>query len=241
MPHYALLGGGRLARHIHHYFTLLNLPVSGWARDPKSALNTHGIDDARARLHATIEPASHVLLLVPDAAIPDVIRRYPFLQEKTLVHCAGALSFAGIAGAHPLMTFSNDLYELDRYLQMPFIVESGHRFGELLPGLPNPHFEIAPEQKARYHALCVMAGNFSQILWQAAVTRFGSIGLPAGTLDPYLRQVTDNFIAAHGSALTGPLSRGDKVTIERNLGALAGDELQGLYRAFLEFHTKAAA
>ena len=81
MTHYALLGGGRLARHLRHYLSLLSLPVSGWAREPKSALNTHGIDDAGARLRATIEPASHVLLLVPDAAIPDVITRYPFLQE----------------------------------------------------------------------------------------------------------------------------------------------------------------
>jgi predicted short-subunit dehydrogenase-like oxidoreductase (DUF2520 family) len=241
MTHYALLGGGRLARHMRHYFSLLNLPVSGWARDPKSALNSHAIDDARARLRATIEPASHVLLLVSDAAIPEVVRRYPFLQEKTLVHCAGALSFPGIAGAHPLMTFSDVLYEPEQYRQVPFIVESGHRFGELLPGLPNPHFEIAPAHKARYHALCVMAGNFSQILWQAAATRFGSIGLPAEALDPYLRQVTKNFIAAHGSALTGPLSRGDQVTIERNLAALAGDGLQLLYRAFLEFHLEAAA
>ena len=240
MSHYALLGGGRLARHMRHYLSLLNLPVSGWARDPKSALNTHGIDDARARLRATIEPASHVLLLVSDAAIPEVIRRYPFLQEKKLVHCAGALSFPGIAGAHPLMTFSNDLYDLERYREVPFVVESGHRFGELLPGLPNPHFEIAPEHKARYHALCVMAGNFTQLLWQAVAARFDGMDLPAAALEPYLRQVAENFIVARGSAITGPLSRGDGVTIERNLGALAGDGLQGLYRAFLEFHAEAA-
>jgi len=202
-------------------------------------LNSHVGEDAGARLRITIEPASHVLLLVSDAAIPEVIRRYPFLHDKTLVHCAGALSFPGIAGAHPLMTFSNGLYELDRYRQMPFIVESGHRFVELLPGLPNPHFEIALEHKARYHALCVMAGNFSQILWQGVATRFGRFGLPAAALAPYLRQVTENFIAASGSALTGPLSRGDFATIERNLAALSGDGLQGLYKAFLEFHAEA--
>jgi len=240
MPHYALLGSGRLARHMHHYLSLLKLPVSGWARDRKSALNSHAIDDTGTRLRATIEPASHVLLLVSDAAIPEVIRRYPFLHDKTLVHCAGALSFPGIAGAHPLMTFSNGLYELDRYRQMPFIVESGHRFVELLPGLPNPHFEIALEHKARYHALCVMAGNFSQILWQAVAARFGGMGLPAAALAPYLRQAAENFITARGSALTGPLSRGDEATIERNLSALTGDGLQGLYREFLSYHREAA-
>jgi predicted short-subunit dehydrogenase-like oxidoreductase (DUF2520 family) len=241
MPHYALLGGGRVARHMRHYLSLLNLPVSGWARDRKSALNTHAIDDTRARLRATIEPASHVLLLVSDAAIPEVVRRYPFLHEKTLVHCAGALSFPGIAGAHPLMTFSDVLYEPEQYRRVPFIVERGHRFGKLLPGLPNPHFEIAPEHKARYHALCVMAGNFTQILWQAVTARFDGMGLPAAALEPYLRQLAENFIVARGSALTGPLSRGDGATIERNLGALAGDGLQHLYRAFLEFHAEAAS
>ena len=240
MPHYALLGGGRLARHMHHYLSLLKLPVSGWARDPMSKLNSHAIDDSGTRLRATIEPASHVLLLVSDSAIPEVVSHYPFLCEKTLLHCAGAFSFPGIAGAHPLMTFSDTLYEPERYWQMPFIVERGYRFGELLPGLPNPHFEIAPEHKARYHALCVMAGNFSQVLWQAVAERFEGMGLRAVALQPYLRQVTENFIAAGGSALTGPLSRGDSATIERDFNALAGDRLQNLFRGFLEFHAEAA-
>jgi 2-dehydropantoate 2-reductase len=239
MPHYALLGGGRLARHLQHYLSLLNLPVSGWARDSKSALNSHAIEDPRKRLRATIEPASHVLLLISDSAIPEVVGRYPFLRTKTLVHCAGAVSFPGIGGAHPLMTFGDSLYGLAQYRRLPFIVESGHRFDELLPGLPNPHFEIALGHKARYHALCVMAGNFTQMLWQAVAARFDDMDLPAAALAPYLRQVTENFIVARGSAMTGPLSRGDGETVESNLGGLAGDELQGLYRAYLKFHAEA--
>ena len=239
MAHYALIGGGRLARHMHHYLTLLNQPVSAWARNADCALNSHSIDDPRLRLRATIEPASHVLLLVSDAAIPEVVAKFPFLHEKRLVHCAGAFSFPGIAGAHPLMTFSEPLYELQQYREMPFIVERGSRFDELLPGLSNPHFEIAPEDKARYHALCVVAGNFSQILWDAVATRFEGMGLRAAALEPYLRRVAENFIAARGAALTGPLSRGDSATIERNLDALSGDRLQGLYRAFLGFHAEA--
>ena len=241
MPHYALLGGGRMARHMLHYLSLLKLPASGWARDAKSALNSHAIEDPRLRLKATIEPASHVLVLVSDAAILDVVRRYPFLRERTLVHFAGALSMAGIVSAHPLMTFSNEPYDLALYRQIPFILECGRSFDEILPGLPNPHFEIATENKARYHALCVMAGNFPQILWQSVATRFAAMGLPPAALEPYLRQLAGNFIEAGESALTGPLSRADRTTIDSNLDALAGDGLQALYRAFLEFHAEAAA
>lgn len=236
MNHYALLGGGRLARHMRHYFSLLDLPCSVWTRDGATATNSHAISDPVKRLRATVEPASHVLLLVSDGAIGEVLRRYPFLHEKTLVHCSGALSIPGVAGAHPLMTFSHELYTLDQYRRIPFMVDKGHAFAALLPGLPNPHFAISLEDKPLYHALCVVAGNFSQLLWQAAAERFGGLGLPAETLFPYLQQSLDNFIRHPESALTGPLSRGDQRTIERNLQSLGGDSLQPVYQAFVRLY-----
>jgi len=227
MTHYAIIGGGRLARHMHHYFSLLDLPCSVWTRD--------GANPAK-RLRKTIEPATHVLLAVSDAGISEVLKQYPFLHEKILVHCSGALSLPGVAGAHPLMTFSHDLYDLQKYQQIPFMVESAYDFSEILPGLPNPHHVIPLEEKARYHALCVMAGNFSQILWQAASERFDDMGLPASSLQPYLQQVVENFINNPEAALTGPLSRGDHLTVDRNLKSLAGDPLQPLYQSFVELH-----
>lgn len=236
MTHYAIVGGGRLARHMRHYFTLLNLPVSCWTRDSSAPFNSHPNSSAAQRLRATIRPASHVLLLVTDTAIADLLKRYPFLHEKKLLHCSGALSIPGVAGAHPLMTFSHELYTLEQYQRIPFMVDKGYAFNELLPGLHNPHFAISPEEKPRYHALCVMAGNFSQIIWQAAVERFSSMGLPPSTLEPYLRQVVQNFVRDPGTALTGPLSRGDRKTIDRNLAALAGDPLEPVYRAFLALY-----
>lgn len=236
MTHYAILGGGRLARHLRHYFSLLNLPCTGWARDAASPLNSHAIANPVARLRAAVQPASHVLLLVTDAAIVELLKRYPFLQEKTLLHCSGAMSLPGIAGAHPLMTFSTGLYTLEQYQRIPFMVDSGHEFSSLLPGLPNPYFAIGLEEKPRYHALCVMAGNFSQLLWQATSERFERMGLPPATLEPYLQQSLQNFLQHPGTALTGPLSRGDHATIQRNLNSLAGDPLQAVYRAFIELH-----
>lgn len=236
MTHYAILGGGRLARHMRHYLTLLNLTVSCWTRDNSASFNSHSISNKAERLRATIRPASHVMLLVSDSAITELLRRFPFLHEKKLLHCSGALGIPGVTGAHPLMTFSHQLYTLEQYRRIPFMVDSGHAFNELLPGLPNPHFAISMEEKPRYHALCVMAGNFSQIIWQAAVERFSAMGLPPSTLEPYLQQVVQNFVHDPGSALTGPLSRGDQKTIDRNLAALAGDPLETVYQAFLALY-----
>jgi len=235
--HYAILGDGRLARHMHHYLGLLGQPCSGWARNPASSCNSHTFADSELRLRRTIEPSSHVLLLVSDDAIAPLVRKYPFLHGHTLIHCAGALSLPGIAGAHPLMTFSQSLYALEQYQAIPFLVESGHDFTALFPALSNPHHTVPVEQKALYHALCVMAGNFPQILWQAVARRFeDTLDVPSTVLEPYLRQVVSNFLADPDGALTGPLARGDAQTIARNLEALRGDPLRALYRAFTMLH-----
>lgn len=236
-PHYAILGGGRLARHMRHYLQQLGLPHTFWARKPDADLNSHDISDSTERLHATVQPASHVMLLVSDDAIATLPKRFPELRNKTLIHCSGALGIPGIAGAHPLMTFGPELYPLETYQQIPFMLDQGHTMAELLPGMCNPHSHISVEQKAQYHALCVMAGNFPQILWQAVTQRFAGLGMNDEVLKPYLQQVLQNFLANPGGALTGPLARGDNGTINRNLNALQGDGLQQLYQSFVDFHS----
>lgn len=237
MTHYAIIGGGRLARHMGHYLSLLGQPWSGWARDPASPLNTHDISNARKRLEAAIKPASHVLLLVSDKAIMPVVKKYPFLHGKILVHCAGAISLPGIAGAHPLMTFAEEMYSLEDYQRIPFMVESGYCFTELFPDLSNPSHPISVEQKALYHALCVMAGNFPQLLWREVTRKLNDeLSLPAEVLQPYLAKILDNFKRAPDVALTGPLVRGDRQTIERNISALDGDPLQLLYHGFVDLY-----
>ena len=237
MLNYAIVGGGRLARHFSYYFHLLETPHSRWTRDRASSFNTFDVPDAELRLRETITKADRVLLLVSDNAIGVLLKQYPFLHEKQLIHCSGALSFPGVVGAHPLMTFADELYELETYQSVPFMLEAGHSFTDLFPGLSNPNFAINVEDKARYHAMCVMAGNFSQILWKGVSDRFAQqFDLPAETLQPYLKQLVVNFSQSPETALTGPLARNDVQTIERNLNALNKDPLQDLYRAFVEYY-----
>ena len=91
---------------------------------------------------------------------------------------------------------------------------------------------IPAVERPYYHALCVMAGNFSTILW---VKLFDELqhrfGIPASAAHPYLARVAANVMADADRALTGPLSRGDAKTIATNLeGPRRGPVLCGLFR-----------
>ena len=132
------------------------------------------------------------------------------------------------------MTFGHDLYDLATYRSVPFILDSGGTpFDQLLPGLPNPSFTIPASDRPYYHALCVMAGNFSTILWQKLFDELqGRFGIPGSAARPYLAQVTTNLLADASRSLTGPLARGDVETIGANLTALEGDPFHAVYAAF---------
>ena len=218
-----IVGNGRVARHFHHYFTLLGLPVCAWSRRGRTPSPPDALASCRT-----------VLLLIRDAEIVPFIESWPALQEKHLVHCSGSLVTPAAEVAHPLTTFGPSLYELADYRAIPFILDAGGTpLSELLPGLPNPSFMIPAAERPYYHALCVMAGNFSTILW---VKLFDELqrrfGMPASAAHPYLARVAANVMADAGRALTGPLARGDAQAIAANLTALEGDPFHAVYAAF---------
>ncbi len=222
-----IVGSGRVARHFHHYFTLLGLPVCVWSRRGRAPSPPDALASCRT-----------VLLLIRDEAIVPFVDAWPALQEKRLVHCSGSLVTPAAEGAHPLMTFGPTLYELAEYRAIPFVLDAGGTpFAELLPGLQNPSFMIPAVERPYYHALCVMAGNFSTILW---VKLFDELhrrfGMPASAAHPYLARVATNVMADADQALTGPLSRGDAKTVTANLGVLEGDPFHAVYSAFAKVY-----
>jgi predicted short-subunit dehydrogenase-like oxidoreductase (DUF2520 family) len=216
-----IVGSGRLARHLLHYFSLLDIPVRAWSRRQPDPDPVAALADCRT-----------VLLLINDDQIVPFIDAWPAWRGKQLMHCSGSLVTDAAEGAHPLMTFGDTLYELETYRRTPFVLERGRTpLDELLPGLPNPWFTIPASERPYYHALCVLAGNGSTILWQKLFAEFDRrFGIPPSAAHPYLAQVAANLAHDPDNALTGPLSRGDAGTISANLTALEGDPLQAVYR-----------
>ena len=223
---YLIIGDGRLARHFCHYLQLLDLPFLQWSRRA---------DPTGEQLPIQAAKAERALMCLSDVAIEPFIRQHACLQDCIRIHCSGQLTTDLAIGVHPLMTFTPELYDAELYPTIPFVLEQqAYTFADLFPGLQNPHYTLAAKDKALYHSLCVLSGNFTCILWQKFFGDLESqLGLPKAAAMPYLQQVMKNLQSHPDAALTGPLARGDQTTIAANLAALDGDPFQQIYQAFV--------
>jgi hypothetical protein len=228
---FGVVGDGRVARHFCHYFDLLGLPYLRWTRR-----------EPRASPPDALASCGPILLLISDTSIVPFVEAWPALRQRRLVHFSGRLVTAAARAAHPLMTFGADLYDIETYRALPFILDAdGPPLPDLLPGLPNPSFTIPAAERPYYHALCVLAGNCSTLLWQKLFDGFERrLGLPPAAAHPYLARVAENLMTDPGRALTGPLARGDADGIAANLQALEGDPFLAVYAAFVRAHGQRA-
>ncbi len=219
---FGIVGDGRVATHFSHYFRLVGIPFRQWSRrSPAESLADCPV----------------ILLLVSDPAIHELASRYP---GRTSVHFSGSFRDPDIHGMHPLMTFGTALYSLSDYRRIPFVAEDPALFRRLFPALPNPCYGIRPDDKARYHALCAMAGNFTGFLWAKLFEEFpATLDIPAVAAVPYLEQVCRNIAASPThpeSFLTGPIVRRDAAAVEKHLLALESDPYRSVYEAFARIY-----
>lgn len=231
---FLILGDGRLASHLARYFELESIPYQNWNR------RFH----TEAELFNFYLNSTHILFAISDTAIQEFAHSHRYLLEKSCVHFSGAQIISEIPSAHPLMTFTKEMYDLNTYQSIPFITESGKKpLAETLPGLKNPSYSIEGHTKGLYHALCVMAGNFTTLLWEKSFLEFANLGLPKSVLIPYLEQTMKNlkFSDPGQTVLTGPLARSDRKTIEQNLSSLKDDPYFKVYKAFCQSYDESIA
>ena len=224
---YLIIGNGRLARHFRYYFTLLSVPHLHWSRGSGEEISPQ------------LAKAEKVLVLISDDSIERFIEDH---QEEgntqhCWIHCSGMLSTPLAESAHPLMTFASSLYDLLTYQSIPFVTEEGRKsFPELFPELNNPHVAISSKQKNYYHAWCSMAGNFTTILWQEFLKRLeNEFHIDKELAFPYMNQVMRN-IKCDENSITGPLARGDWMTVKKHQESLTNDAFRSVYEAFINIY-----
>lgn len=155
---------------------------------------------------------------------PDIIR---------FCHFSGARYFPEIVGIHPLMTFSKKKYLDDFYQGIALFCDHQDMTQEFSSRLKF----IEPKNKVLYHALCVMLGNFPQLLIQEIADHLPK-GFDLKDFSPLITQSVQNILEQGPEALTGPLVRKDFSTIKKHQEALKGTELGALYNQFTKIFTK---
>ncbi len=222
---YLIAGNGRLSKHFQHYFNSIGVSYRVWSRNSDLDFNE------------LAESASRVLVLIKDDEIESFIKKNKTgeIKNKIWIHCSGILTTPHAESAHPLMTFGNDLYDLDTYRNLTFITEKERLpLKVLFPELENRSYSIPSQLKNLYHAWCVMAGNFTTILWYNFFSTLkGTFEIPSEAAHHYLKKITDNLIADSTSALTGPFVRNDFDVINKHLLALENESFLKIYKSFL--------
>lgn len=227
VPHYLIIGNGYVARHFRYYFSLLNLSFDTWSRA-----------NSKKELTQKLNFASHVLILISDPAIESFATTFLKQTNAVCIHFSGSVFTPHAYGAHPLLCFNKDLYDLSVYSAITFVVDQGAP-ETLLPGVPNKIVHLDPALKTKYHAFCVLSGNFSCLLWQKLFTSLEEIfKIPKEIAFIYLQQQTKNLLSDSKNALTGPLVRQDMQTIYKHLTVLENDPFQKVYESFVSCYQK---
>jgi predicted short-subunit dehydrogenase-like oxidoreductase (DUF2520 family) len=185
-----------------------------------------------------------VVLCVPDAEIPaaaeTVTAAAPLIGHTSGATPLSALAHAGVPafGLHPLQSFAHPGVRFEGAGAAvagttPEALDFAAGLAERLGMRP---FEIDDEGRAAYHAAASVASNFVVTLEAAAETIACGAGLARdearALLAPLVRQTVEN-VAQLGpeAALTGPIARGDEVTVARQRAAVeeAAPELLELF------------
>jgi predicted short-subunit dehydrogenase-like oxidoreductase (DUF2520 family) len=194
--------------------------------------------------------ASAALLCVPDAAIREVRETIGDAAPPLIGHVSGAsgleaLEVADHSGSarfsiHPLQTFADDATPVQG---TPCAVagsnERALRFAtSVAEALGMRPFEVPEERRAAYHAAASIASNFLVALEESAAELLERAGVADARelLAPLVLRTAANWSERGPEALTGPVARGDRETVERQRAAVAelAPELLPMYEALTE-------
>ena len=178
---------------------------------------------------ATPEQVDAVLLCVPDGEIRTAADAVPV--GLAVGHCSGATGLDVLAGRdafslHPLMTVTAESPATTFTGagaavagSIPAMLDLARTLAQRLGMRP---IEIAPGDRATYHAAASIASNFLVTLESAAERLAATVGMEREDLLPLVRATVDNWSRLGAErALTGPVARGDERTVAAQRQAIA--------------------
>lgn len=183
--------------------------------------------------------ADVVMLAVSDDQIrtcADQLRQVGLIDLTTIVfHCSGALGSnelgisEGAASLHPVRSFADPDFVAEHFADTMCSLEGSANAVLLLENalkkIGADVVKLDAKGKTLYHAAAVFGSNYLVTLMDTALTTFQAAGISSDIaqrmVEPLARETLNNvFNLGTQCALTGPIARGDKQTVERHRDAL---------------------
>jgi len=242
------IGAGKVGFTLGKYFSVNGLNVSGfYSHNVESAKEASQFTNTRyyETINELIDHSDTLFLTVPDGAISEVwaLLKEFSIENKIICHCSGMMSstiFSGIDqmnafgySIHPMFAVNHKLTSYQDISQAFFTIEGSKRylktFEELFESLGNPVQIISKQQKTRYHAAAVFASNHVIALFDIATSLLVSCGFSENAANKALEPLfyyNCKAIIENGpvDALTGPVLRGDLITLKSHCENLENDE-----------------
>ena len=114
---------------------------------------------------------------------------------------------------------------------------AGHPVAKALAEALGMHaIEVRDEDRPAYHAAAAMASNFLVTLESAAERLAATAGVGRASLVPLVRATVENWADQGAEALTGPIARGDTLTVASHRQAVQDrtPDLLALYDTLAE-------
>jgi predicted short-subunit dehydrogenase-like oxidoreductase (DUF2520 family) len=215
---------------------------------------------------ADMRPADVYLIGTPDDRIAqccNVLVDAGLLSANQVVfHCSGALRStelqsairlgAAVASVHPIRSFAAPENVAENFSGTYCGIEGDQRALDLLSdtfsAIGAQLVRIDPDRKILYHSAAVFACNYLATLLHVSQEAYSHAGIPADAalklMQPLVSETLDNiFRLGPAQALSGPIARGDTVTVERQQRAVSewNKEYGELYEIMAKLTTDLAA
>lgn len=227
---YVIFGPGRVGRSMSAYLAALGHETQ--------LLSRKHAEQAGDKCRMLIASADIVAAAIPDSALAGWAETWrEAIAGKLAVHFSGALLVDGLWSYHPLYSFPREALPLETMRAVAFARQAGAPpLADAMPGANNAEFIVQDADRAYYHALAVLSGNFAAHLWNEAAKGFsGRLKVaPEMVLASYLGGLVERFRESPFDSMTGPVARRDRASVDANLKALESEpKLRALYEAFV--------
>ena len=172
--------------------------------------------------------------------------------SSIVMHCSGFLSSdilvsakkvgCLIASVHPVKSFANPEIDITTFKKTFCGFEGDDEAFAVIDKIFNTiggvMFNLKKENKKRYHAAMVMANNYLTTLHYHATQNLIESGVESAVSKQLVSMMMNDSLhnlenLDHKNALTGPIQRGDKETIQGHVDALKSDKISADIYSFL--------